>query len=245
MLRIHSIETFGTHEGPGIRLVLFLQGCNFRCAYCHNPDTIEQSGGKDYSAEQIINLLEEQRPYFTSGGGLSISGGEPLLQTKKLLPLFESVKKLGFNTVLDTNGSIWTPESKKLLALADLVIFDIKQIDGKKHRELTGASNLAVIENIEEYDRLGKPFWIRYVLVSGWTDDREDLEKLGAFCGKLKNLERLELLPYHELGISKYKKLGLPYKLEGVKPTTNEQLVASKNILADFCKSVYIKELSL
>ncbi len=241
MLRIHSIETFGTHEGPGIRLVLFLQGCNFRCAYCHNPDTIEKTGGKDYSAEQIINLLEEQRPYFTSGGGLSISGGEPLLQTKKLLPLFESVKKLGFNTVLDTNGSIWTPESKKLLAMADLVIFDIKHLDGKKHRELTGASNLAVLENIEEYDRLGKPFWVRYVLVPGLTDKKEDLEKLGVFCANLKNLECLEILPYHNLGVYKYKELGLPYSLENVKPPTNEEVETAKKILENFFKHVIIR----
>jgi len=240
MLRIHSIETFGTHEGPGIRLVLFLQGCNFRCAYCHNPDTIEKTGGKDYSAEQIINLLEEQRPYFTSGGGLSISGGEPLLQTKKLLPLFESVKKLGFNTVLDTNGSIWTPESKKLLAMADLVIFDIKHLDGKKHRELTGASNLAVLENIEEYARLGKPFWVRYVLVPGLTDKKEDLEKLGVFCANLKNLECLEILPYH-LGVYKYKELGLPYSLENVKPPTNEEVETAKKILENFFKHVIIR----
>lgn len=240
MIKIHSIETFGTHEGPGIRLVLFLQGCNFRCAYCHNPDTINLLGGKDYSIEQITNLLEEQRPYFASGGGLSVSGGEPLLQAKKLLLLFAEVKRLGFNTALDTNGSIWTPDARKLIALADLVIFDIKQIDGEKHRELTGASNLAVLENIQEHDQLGKPFWIRYVLVPGWTDQESDLEGLGSYCANLKNLSKLEILPYHQLGVYKYQELGTPYRLNNVPVASTKDLERAKKILNKFVKNVVI-----
>lgn len=194
MIRIHAIETFGKNYGPGTRLVLFLQGCNFHCACCHNPSIIDPAGGKEYSVAQIMDLLEEQRSYFTDGGGLTISGGEPLLQAKKLLTLLEEVRKSGFNVVLDTNGSIWTPESRELISSVDLVIFDIKLLDGKAHREMTGASNLAVLENIEEHDGRGKPYWIRYEIIPGLTDSKEALEKLNTFCANLKNLEHLEII---------------------------------------------------
>jgi len=231
MLKIHSVDTFGTHDGPGIRLVLFLQGCNFCCAYCHNPDTINSQGGQNYSQQQIINLLEEQRPYFSSGGGLTVSGGEPLLQAKELIGLFKKAKKLGFNVVLDTNGSLRTKEARELMALADLLIFDLKQLDNKKHQDLTGASNAAVLKNIQERNASGKPFWLRQVLVSDLTDDPEDLKKLGIFCNKLSGLERLEILPYHILGVRKYQELGRVYQLPNTKPTTQKQLMAAKKIL--------------
>lgn len=231
MLKVHSVETFGTHDGPGIRLVVFLQGCNFHCSYCHNPDTISLRGGEKYSNQQIIDLLEEQRPYFSSGGGLTVSGGEPLLQAKELVGLFKKVRKLGFNVVLDTNGSLRTAEAKELINLADLVIFDLKQINNTKHRDLTGVGNMAVLKNIQERDASGKPYWIRQVLVSGITDNEEDLKKLGVFCSKLKGLERLEILPYHILGVHKYQELSLPYQLSDIKPTTQKQLAAAKKIL--------------
>lgn len=242
MLKIHSVETFGTHDGPGIRLVIFLQGCNFCCSYCHNPDTISPLGGEKYSAQQIINLLEEQRPYFSNGGGLTVSGGEPLLQAKELLGLFKKAKKLGFNLALDTNGSLRTAEARELLALADLVIFDLKQIDNKKHQKLTGLGNTAVLKNIQEREASGKPYWIRQVLVSGITDDPEDLKKLGVFCAKLKGLERLEILPYHILGVRKYHELGQEYKLSGIKATSKKQLVQAKKILDNFCPQVFINQ---
>ncbi|MDD3301539.1 MAG: pyruvate formate-lyase-activating protein [Patescibacteria group bacterium] len=242
MLKIHSVETFGTHDGPGIRLVIFLQGCNFSCSYCHNPDTISPLGGEKYSAQQIIDLLEGQRPYFSNGGGLTVSGGEPLLQAKELLGLFKKAKKLGFNLALDTNGSLRTAEARELLALADLVIFDLKQIDNKKHQKLTGMGNTSILKNIQERESSGKPYWIRQVLVSGITDDLEDLKKLGLFCAKLQGLERLEILPYHILGVRKYQELGREYKLSGIKATSKKQLVQAKKILDDFCPQVFINQ---
>ena len=242
MLKIHSVETFGTHDGPGIRLVIFLQGCNFSCSYCHNPDTISPLGGEKYSAQQIIDLLEGQRPYFSNGGGLTVSGGEPLLQAKELLGLFKKAKKLGFNLALDTNGSLRTAEARGLLALADLVIFDLKQIDNKKHQKLTGMGNTSILKNIQERESSGKPYWIRQVLVSGITDDPEDLKKLGIFCAKLQGLERLEILPYHILGVRKYHELGREYKLSGIKATSKKQLVQAKKILDNFCPQVFINQ---
>lgn len=242
MLKIHSVETFGTHDGPGIRLVIFLQGCNFSCSYCHNPDTISPRGGEKYSAQQIIDLLEEQRPYFSNGGGLTVSGGEPLLQAKELLGLFKKAKKLGFNLALDTNGSLRTAEARELLALADLVIFDLKQIDNKKHQKLTGLGNAEVLKNIQEREASGKPYWIRQVLVSGITDDPEDLKKFGIFCAKLQGLERLEILPYHILGVRKYQELDQEYKLSGIKATSKKQLVQAKKILDNFCPQVFINQ---
>lgn len=218
MIRINHIEAFGKHNGPGTRLVLFLQGCNFHGAFCNKPEIISMSDGKDYSVEQIMDLLEEQRSQFAKDGGLTISGGEPLLQAKKLLGLLSEVQKGGFNIVLDTNGSIWTEESRKLLTEANLVIFNLKPLDNKKHREITGASNLAVLGNIEERDLSGKPFWIRYQLVSKVTDGEKDLEELGAFCAKQKSLARLELV--------------------GENP---EQINKAKSIIEKFYKNIFVK----
>lgn len=223
-MKIHSIETFGTHEGPGIRLVVFMQGCNLKCAYCHNPDTINCEGGREIKTPEIIKLLEEQRPYFASGGGLTVSGGEPTLQTKELIGLFKEVKNQGFNTALDTNGTILTDEVKELLSLTDMALIDLKQFDTKLHQELTGQGNETVLRTISYRESSQKPFWIRYVLVPGLTDQREILEMMAKYLSQFKYLERLEILPYHNLGVHKYKELGLAYRLQNILPATLEDV---------------------
>ena len=240
MLKIHSIETFGTHEGPGIRLVIFLQGCNFNCAYCHNPDTIG-AGGKWMNSSEIIDLLEDQKPYFGSEGGLTVSGGEPGLQAKELIELFKEARKRGFNTALDTNASLNSEDYKVLLGLADLALIDLKHFDESWHIKLTGQSNKNVLDSITYRNSLAKPFWIRYVLVPGWTDQPEHLESLGQYLQQFKYLERLEILPYHNLGAHKYKELKIDYRLENVTPPSVEQINQAKDILSKYLKHIIIR----
>lgn len=230
-MKIHSIETFGTHEGPGIRLVIFLQGCNFSCAYCHNPDTIKTTGGQEISSSEIIKLLEEQKTYFSNGGGLTISGGEPTLQAKELIELFKEAKRLNFHTALDTNGSILSDDVKELLSFTDLALIDLKHFDSAHHQKLTGQGNETVLNTINFREQSKKPFWIRYVLVPGWSDDEECLESMAKFLSQFKYLENLEILPYHNLGVHKYKELGLKYRLEDVLPATTEDVKRAVAIL--------------
>lgn len=241
MIRIHSIETFGTHEGPGIRLVIFLQGCNFCCAYCHNPDTIPVGGGKKIGIPEIIGMLESERPYFSGQGGLSVSGGEPGLQAKELLPLFREAKKRGFHTVLDTNASLSSAEYRRLLKIADLALIDLKEFDAESHLKLSGRDNEPVLKNILFREKAGKPFWIRYVLVPGWSDNREHLRQAAAFLAPCRHLERLEILPYHNLGVHKYKELGRRYRLSGVRPPSRAELEIALKIFRDAGLPVFIR----
>lgn len=233
-MKVHSIETFGTHEGPGIRLVVFLQGCNFKCAYCHNPDTIAFDGGREMKEQEIMRLLEEQRPYFADGGGLTVSGGEPSLQAEELISLFKKAKDSGFHVVLDTNGSIFSQNSKKLLDLADLALIDLKHLDPKAHLSLTGAENESVLKMIEYREKTRKPFWIRHVLVPGVTDGREDLIEMSKYLSQFKYLEYLEILPYHNLGVHKYKALKMAYRLEGVRPASIQDLRIAVDIIKKY-----------
>lgn len=233
-MKVHSIETFGTHEGPGIRLVVFLQGCNLNCAYCHNPDTISLQGGKEMSSADIIKLLANQQSYFSGGGGITISGGEPSLQATEVIKLFTEAKKLGYHTALDTNGTIFTSETKKLLALADLSLIDFKHYNLDWHLKLTGRGNESVFKTIENQENNKKVFWIRYVLVPGWTDQVEHLEAMAKYLSKFKYLERLEILPYHTLGVYKYKELGLVYNLNGVTPPTVKEIKMAGDIFKKY-----------
>lgn len=234
MLRVHSLETFGTQEGPGLRLVVFLQGCNFRCQYCHNPDTWEIIGGKLMSVREVIDRLEEERPYFSNGGGLTISGGEPLLQAKELIPLFIEAKRRGFKTALDTNASLKNKNTDRLWALTDLGLIDLKQINEDKHRLLTGQSNRVVLETIKDREQSGRSFWIRYVLVPGFSDEVADLKATGEFLQTFKFLERLEILPYHSLGQEKYQALGWDYPLAGLPAPTTEVVLAVAEIFKTY-----------
>jgi pyruvate formate lyase activating enzyme len=240
-MKIHSIETFGTHEGPGIRLVVFLQGCNLRCAYCHNPDTISLKGGKEMKSSEIISLLEEQKPYFAGVGGLTVSGGEPTLQAAELINLFKEAHSHGFNIALDTNGTILTTDTKKLLTLTDLALIDLKHFDSTWHQKLTGQGNEMVLKTIEFREQSKQAFWIRYVLVPGWTDQPEHLEAMAKYLSQFKYLERLEILPYHNLGVHKYKELGLEYRLNNVLPATPEDISRALKILTKYLPEKIIR----
>jgi len=233
-MRIHSIETFGTNEGPGIRLLVFTQGCNFRCLYCHNPDTFEISGGKEMSVDEILRLVKNQKEYFGGNGGITVSGGEPTLQVDEMIKLFKKAKKIGINTALDSNGSIDNDKVKKLYDLTDLLILDVKHIDNDQHIKLTGCSNKNTLEMAEYREKTNKPMWLRYVLVPGINDSDEYLNKFGEYFKDYKNIEKVEILPYHTLGTYKYKELGIKYKLEGTLPPSKELILKAESIFKKY-----------
>lgn len=241
MIRLHSLETFGTHEGPGIRFVVFLQGCHFRCLYCHNPDTWQLEGGTEYSVADILKKAIDQKPYFRNKGGITVSGGEPLIQREQLYNLFKEAHRYGINTALDTNGSILDDKTKKLLQETDLVLLDIKHIDESHHKKLTGVSNYVPLQFADYLESIRKPFWVRYVLVPGYSDQKVFLRALGKKLSSLKYLERLEILPYHTYGVYKYKELGLPYTLKNVKAPTEKQAREAQTILQQYIKDVRIR----
>lgn len=240
MLRVHSIESLGTFDGPGIRFVIFLQGCNFKCLYCANPDTIEYGTGKEYPCEDLVKIAVSQRPFFGKKGGVTVSGGEPLMQAKGLIRLFGLLKEEGINTCIDTNGSILTSDVKELLKLTDLVLLDFKHIDSEKHNALTGMSNSRTLAFADYLAQENIPVWARYVLVPGISDAEEDMHELGRHLQGLKNIEKLEIQPYHKLGVHKYEALGWKYMLEGVPTNTEEQLNKAKSIFEQYVKEVVI-----
>ncbi|WP_456276012.1 pyruvate formate-lyase-activating protein [Bacillus sp. AK128] len=235
---IHSIETCGTVDGPGLRYIVFLQGCLLRCQYCHNPDTWEVGKGEELTVDEIIKDLMDYLPFFeSSGGGITVSGGEPLLQIDFLIALFKRCKELGIHTTIDTSGGCYHEHPEflrkldRLMDVTDLILLDIKQIDSMKHQELTGMKNNHILTFARYLANKNKPIWIRHVLVPGKTDEPGDLEKLRVFIKQLSNVEKIELLPYHQLGEYKWKELGLKYELEGVYPPTEEQILRAKTLL--------------
>lgn len=241
MLQVHSIETFGTHEGPGIRLVVFLQGCNFKCLYCHNPDTQSLKGGVELTSENIIELLEKQRPYFKNNGGLTVSGGEPLLQREGLIDLFTKAKKLGFNIALDTNGSIFDKLTKKLLEVTDLVLLDVKHINPQWHQKVTGNANIGTLKTAKYLLDNKTAMWLRYVLVPGFTDQEEFLHQWGEHFKDYENIKRVEILPLHTFGFYKYKELGRKNPLEDTPVPTKEQIRKALDIFKKYFKEVHIR----
>ncbi len=240
---VHSVESFGTVDGPGVRMVIFLQGCPMRCAYCHNPDTWSEKRGMLLSSEELIEKFLRNQTYYRNGG-ITVSGGEPLCQAEFVTDLFRKAKKEGISTCLDTSGvmfpyrkneSGWEPaqngiheeirnygsgtllkEYEELLAVTDLVLLDVKHMDEKEHRTLTGHSNEAVFAFLTYLEERKVPVWIRRVVVPGYTDDEEELLRLGEYIGGFSNVKAMEVLPYHTMGTAKYKELGIPYRLEGV-----------------------------
>jgi len=215
MLKVHSIETFGTHEGPGIRLVIFTQGCHSRCLYCHNPDTQDLNGAAEMSVAELLKLAEKQKTYFGSVGGVTVGGGEPTIQAKEVLKLFKALHKQNIHTALDTNGVLLDDDVKRLYAETDLLLLDTKHIDEGKHRKLTGVSNANTLALAAYRESTGKPMWLRYVLVPGYSDAESDLVLLGEHFQKYQHIDRMEILPYHTLGAHKYAKLGRKNPLEG------------------------------
>lgn len=236
--RIHSVESFGAVDGPGLRYVLFTQGCPLRCQYCHNPDTWKMKDGKEKSVEEIITDLESYLPFFrASGGGITVSGGEPLLQIEFLTELFKACKKIGVHTAIDTSGAPFSrrPEFMEkldeLLQYTDLILLDLKHIDSDKHKFITGMPNEHILDFARYLSEKRIPVWVRHVLVPGLTDFDEDLIRLADFIKTLNNVKKIEVLPYHKLGVYKWETLGLEYKLKGVEPPTNERVENAKKIL--------------
>jgi pyruvate formate lyase activating enzyme len=231
---IHSFESFGTHEGPGIRFVVFFQGCSARCLYCQNPDTWEELAGKSVSAEEIMAKLGKCLPYIISSkGGITISGGEPLLQIDFLLELFRLCKDKRIHTAVDTSAFYRPQDELKLpalLALTDLFIVDIKATDKDLHKRLTSKELNEVIRFIALLEDNKKQYWIRYVLVPGLNDTEQDLRKLGDLVAGLHYCVNFEFLPYHILGKHKWEHLGLSYSLEDKRTATAEDIKRAKRI---------------
>ncbi len=234
---IHSTESFGTVDGPGVRFVIFLQGCPLRCQYCHNPDTWEVGTGTRRSVKSLIEEFQRNRPFYRSGG-ITVTGGEPLLQIDFLLELFHAAKSEGIHTCLDTSGityraneSDYSRKLDKLMELTDLVMLDIKHSDPEAHRKLTGHSNQNILEFARYLSDKKVPVWIRHVVVPGITDEPTHLEALGRILAGLSNVKALDVLPYHTMGVEKYRKLNISYPLDGVPPMSKEDAVRAKTII--------------
>lgn len=230
--RIHSFESLGAVDGPGVRFVVFMQGCSLKCKYCQNRDTWNLKGGTIYSSDEIVERILRYKNYIMPNGGVTISGGEPLLQTKFLIELFTKLKKYNIHTCIDTSGSVvLTDEIKELIDLTDLFLLDIKCINDEKAINLTGVSNKKELEFARYLSSINKPMWIRQVLVPGYTDDEQDLIKLREFISTLKSVEKVEVLPYHDLGKFKWEQLGEVYPLEKVRTANNDDVKRAKEIL--------------
>ena len=234
---IHSFESFGTVDGPGVRYVVFLQGCPLRCKYCHNPDTWN-AGGEERTAESVATQALRYKNYFGDKGGVTVTGGEPLLQIDFVIELFTLLKAKGVHTCVDTSGITFQADKpeilkkhKKLLEVTDLFLLDIKHIDDKACKELTGQSNAHTLAFAKFLSDNGKKMWIRQVLVPNITDDDESLQRTRAFIDTLATVEKVEVLPYHTMGVVKYEKLGLEYPLADVKAPTKERVLNAKRIL--------------
>ena len=235
MGKIHSMESFGTVDGPGVRFVVFFEGCPMRCLYCHNPDTWHLEDGQEMSAEEILSRMERNRSFYRTGG-ITATGGEPMLQIDFLTELFAGAKERGIHTCLDTNGFVrrYDPVIDELLEVTDLVMLDLKQINDEIHQNLVGVSNHRTLEFAKYLANKNVKVWIRYVVVPGWSDDDDSAHRLGEFTRDMGNVEKIELLPYHELGKHKWVAMGEEYKLDGVKPPKKETMERVKGILEQY-----------
>lgn len=222
--RINSIETLGTLDGPGVRFVVFLQGCQLRCKYCHNPETWSMEGQSQIiSTDELIERIEKYRNYFGEDGGVTFSGGEPLLQPDFLVDMLSKSREKNIHTVIDTAG-VGFGDYDEILRLVDLVILDVKAVDANEYRELTGQDIKYFNQFVESLNKANKPVWLRQVIVPGINDDKEHILKLKEFTRSIQNVEKIELLPYKTIGVHKYRTLNLPYRLEGVPDLSHEKL---------------------
>ena len=239
--RVHSVESFGSADGPGVRYIVFLKGCNMRCKYCHNPDTWakcgENDGAKLMTPQEVLKTAMRYKAYWKQTGGITVSGGEALLQIDFVTELFKLAKEKGVNTCLDTSGNPFTVEEpffgkfNELMKYTDLFMLDIKHIDDEEHKKLTGQTNKNILDMAQYLSKNGKKMWIRHVLGPAITTDDRYLKQLREFIDTLKTVDRVEVLPYHTLGVFKWKELGIPYQLEGVESPTEEQIECAKRIL--------------
>ena len=234
---IHSVESFGTVDGPGIRFVIFLQGCPMRCKYCHNPDTWKMGSGNRRPPQSLLEEFNRRRIFYKNGG-ITVTGGEALMQIDFLLELFTLAKAQHIHTCLDTSGITYRPGESghnrkldQLMEVTDLVLLDIKHIDADAHKDLTTHDNTGILAFARYLDEKKIPVWIRHVLVPGITDEVGDLTRLGEFIGTLGNVRALDVLPYHVMGIPKYRELGIPYPLEGIPAATQEQADRAREII--------------
>ena len=241
---IHSKESFGTVDGPGIRYVLFMQGCPLRCIYCHNPDTWQVGSGTPITVDEVIEEFNKNKPFYKKGG-ITVTGGEPLLQIDFLTELFKRARSENIHTCIDTSGVVYNPQNKELtekldelLNYTDLVMLDIKHIDTKKHKDITGSGNENILEFAKHLEKANIPLWVRHIIIEGYTDKPEDLIALGEFIGKLKNLKALDVLPYHTMGVGKYTELGISYPLEGMEALPVSKAVESKKYILQGIKNV-------
>ena len=234
---IHSKESFGTVDGPGIRYVLFMQGCPMRCLYCHNPDTWDTAGGTEITVAEVLEEYNKNSAFYKNGG-ITVTGGEPLLQADFLCELFKAAKEEGIHTCIDTSGITYSPTNsayveklRELLKYTDLVMLDIKHIDSEMHSKLTGKDNKNILLFVRFLEENDVPFWVRHVVVPGWTDDPVYLEKLGEFLAQFRNIKALDVLPYHTMGVNKYAELGLEYPLADLQALPKSEAVKAKNII--------------
>ena len=232
---IHSLESFGTVDGPGIRLVVFLQGCPLRCLYCHNPDTWEPGKGTKKTTDEILREYDKNRDFYKRGG-ITVTGGEPLLQIDFVIELFAKAKEKGIHTCVDTSGITFNENSDEciqkfdeLMKYTDLVMLDIKHIDNESHKKLTGKDNTNILNFAEYLERKGKPFWVRHIIVEGYTDKKEELVRLGKYLAKFTCIKALDVIPYHTMGVSKYESLGIDYPLKGIEAMTVSGAVQAKS----------------
>ena len=235
--RIHSVESFGSADGPGVRYIVFLKGCNMRCQYCHNPDTWAKDGGELMTPEEVLKKALRYKTYWKEKGGITVSGGEALLQIDFVTELFRLAKEKGVNTCLDTSGNPFSLEEPfkskfdELMKYTDLVMLDIKHIDEEQHKILTGCTNQNILAMAQKLSDMGIAMWIRHVLVPERNDRDDYLHRLADFIGTLKTVERVEVLPYHTLGIFKWENLHIDYPLKGINPPTKERIENAEKIL--------------
>ena len=234
--KIHSFESFGAADGPGVRFIVFLHGCPLRCVYCHNPDTwANEKPAMEFFPEEVLKRALRYRDYWGEKGGITLSGGEPLLQAEFAAELFELAHAEGVTTCLDTSGGSFKRGDaaiERLIAATDTVLLDIKAFDPKLHREVTGADNSQILDFARYLSEKGVSIWIRRVIVPGLTDGEDDLKKTGEFISSFKNVERVEVLPYHDFGVEKWRNLGLRYPLEGVLPADDAAVKRAKEFLS-------------
>ncbi len=222
--KLHSIETFGALDGPGIRTVFFLQGCPARCMYCHNPDTWNEDEGEQVTVGEVVSRARRGRPYYGENGGVTFSGGEPLLQADFLIEAMDALRRDGITSAIDTSGTYFDDKSETAIAHCDMVLLDIKHIDPAKFEELTGREQGTLRLLIDAINRKEKPVWIRQVIVPGFNDDEEYIHRLNEFLLRIKHIKKIELLGYHNMAEPKYDKLGIKYRLKGVKPMDSKSL---------------------